>query len=932
MSQLQEPIYASAWAKSDRFTGDSMPLITHCEDTGAVAELYWEHYLSESCKRTLEEWLSTNEVSNDANQLARKLAVFLASSHDVGKLSPAFSIQVEPLRAKMESAGFLYTNPLSEKERRFYRHSLISQTATSAWLEKKFPSSSAPRIRTIACISGGHHGNFQDKSALREADPGSIGTGSEPIWQQAREALLEDLQVASGLTDDELKMITEVGLSQPCQIILTAFVIICDWIASNADLFSYHSSSTAQERALDAFNKLELPLPWLPMVTSNDEELFINRFELPKGTAPRPVQKEVMRVAREIQRPSLMIVEAPTGEGKTELAFAAAEIFAQRFGSSGVFIGLPTQATSNAMFSRTIKWLQHSVPNEDTASVNLMHGKAQFNDEFSDLKSWNLRAIGENKDDALEAHWWLSGRKKSILADFVVGTIDQVLMASLSSKHVVLRLLGLASKVVILDEVHAADEYMQVYLDSTLKWLGALGVPVIALSATLPPKRRAEMLSAYQQGRHDSKEEIENVKQSAFSVSGYPLISVAEAELAPRVAPPSGRSSSTAIEFLGIEPEELAAKVIEETKAGGCVAVIHNTVGRAQKTFGLLRETLGPEVVLLHSRFIATDRLEREAKLVNLLGPKGSRPRRLVVVATQVIEQSLDLDFDLMISDLAPIDSLIQRIGRLHRHDRLSSDRPERMRSPRLLIPGLEEASEQPPELEKGSAIVYGESLLLRTLSTLHHHLESSKTLTSPSDVPLLVERAYSDDLVAPCGWEDMWAEAESIRRKEMSAAVARAETGLVPKPAIKATSLDGWSKAKKDANENAFAKAVRDISDSIEVIAVVRDSDGVIRTLDWLDKHADEPVDLGVGLDDDFAKHIAQCSLRLPAWLAKGKLGDLVISELEKDGIPCWQSSYWLRGLLPLVLNSDLTKQVGNYLLRYSRDVGLVVEKIEES
>lgn len=165
-----------------------------------------------------------------------------------------------------------------------------------------------------------------------------------------------------------------------------------------------------------------------------------------------------------------------------------------------------------------------------------------------------------------------------------------------------------------------------------------------------------------------------------------------------------------------------------------------------------------------------------------------------------------------------------------------------------------------------------------------------------------------------------------------MSAAVARAETGLVPKPAIKATSLDGWSKAKKDANENAFAKAVRDISDSIEVIAVVRDSDGVIRTLDWLDKHADEPVDLGVGLDDDFAKHIAQCSLRLPAWLAKGKLGDLVISELEKDGIPCWQSSYWLRGLLPLVLNSDLTKQVGNYLLRYSRDVGLVVEKIEES
>lgn len=928
------PPYYVAWAKADKESGNWMPLIMHCQDAGAVAELYWDILLTPAVRGVVESWLASAGVENP-EKLAKKLSCFLVSAHDVGKLSPAFSVQVDYLQQKMCALGFKYPH-FNSAERRSTPHSAISQTAIREWLQKKFPVVSMQNIQSLACVAGGHHGNYQTMQTLNKAMPGLRGAGREPIWQKAREELLEVLQEIVGLSDKELEDLVTVGLNQPSQIILTGFTIICDWIASNADLFPYDLAAklihnTALERADIGLGNLNLPLPWQPEESTSDEELFASRFQLPANFSLRPIQRDMLDIVRKVERPTLIIVEAPTGEGKTELAFTACEILAQRFGYGGVFTALPTQATSNAMFSRMLSWLQKSVPESDFASVNLLHGKAQFNEEFTNLQNWTFTGIGESEADTLEAHWWLSGRKKAILADFVVGTIDQVLMASLVSKHVVLRMLGLAGKVIILDEIHAADEYMQVYLDGALRWLGALGIPVIALSATLPPARRAAMLRVYQEGRNDSPVEIESVCRKASNSSGYPLISLAEADVEPVISAPSGRRSEVHIEFCPENENFSVQQFISEICDGGCVAIIRNTVARAQKTYQELQTEFGEDVVLLHSRFLTNDRLKLEEKLVHLLGREGNRPKRLIVVATQVIEQSLDIDFDFMVSDLAPMDSLIQRMGRLHRHIRSKNTRPKNMQNPRFIITGFRENEQGVPIVDKGAARVYGEALLLRSLATVKEHLHSRDVIISPDDIAGLVRRAYVEDMPAPVGWEKIWQFAEQKRKAELVRLKSQAETGLVEKPKSGVQALNGWAQGIASDDEEVLSRSVRNIADSIEVVAVVKGPDGKIRTFDWLDEYANEEVDLENGLPAEFAKAIACCTVQLPGWLARGNLGDKVIEELEKDGIRSWQDSYWLKGMLPLVLNPDFTKDIGDYRIRYDKNIGFTVEKKEK-
>ena len=236
---------------------------------------------------------------------------------------------------------------------------------------------------------------------------------------------------------------------------------------------------------------------------------------------PRPMQRAAVEVARSVETPGLMIIEAPMGEGKTEAALAAAEILAARTGRGGICVALPTMATTDAMFGRVHRWLER-LPHEDGAdvrSVFLAHGKARLNEEFQGLARssgrWVMSAMGEdlreggsstrdklrNPPDSVVVSQWMQGRKKGMLANFVVCTVDQVLMGALEMKHLCLRQLALANKVVVIDECHAYDSYMRCYLNRVLEWLGAMGVPVVLLSATLPAQQRREMLTSYQRGQ-----------------------------------------------------------------------------------------------------------------------------------------------------------------------------------------------------------------------------------------------------------------------------------------------------------------------------------------------------------------------------------------------------------------------------------------------
>ena len=232
------------------------------------------------------------------------------------------------------------------------------------------------------------------------------------------------------------------------------------------------------------------------------------------------------------------------------------------------------------MFSRALRWLNNTTPDGDV-SINLIHGKAQFNEEFQRLANTGIRQIFDPVDvdpartGQVTAHWWLTGRKKSALADFVVATIDQVLLAALSAKHVLLRHLGLVGKVVILDEIHACDSYMQVYLTRALQWLGALGVPVVALSATLPSQIRFELLAAYERGRHFQDP---NYVPQLTNAIGYPLISTTWAQ--PVACLASDRTRVTRVVQLDADLD-ICQTVLSACSSGGIVAVVHNTVRAA---------------------------------------------------------------------------------------------------------------------------------------------------------------------------------------------------------------------------------------------------------------------------------------------------------------------------------------------------------------
>ena len=926
------PTIRAAWAKSENETGASMPLVTHLADTAEVARIYWQQHLSQSVRSIVELWIDEKCPSLDGPSVAHRLAIFLAATHDCGKLSPAFAMQVPSLARKMRDAGYDFIS-LSPDERRAVPHAWVSQVHLAEWLTRR-TGQRGRGVESLAVTVGGHHGAFPNNLSCP-----SRGRGTSPIWQGGRDQLLDAACEQAGLTTEELSELCRAGLSQPAQIIITGFIIVCDWIASNADLFSYTVTSPEAVRAARALTNLGLPPPWRPSPPDSDDDLWRDRFAFPAGGNPRPVQEQALAVARALSRPGLELIEAPTGEGKTEAAYAAAEILAARFGCGGVMTALPTQATSDAMFRRKQRWLEKTV--EGDVSVALSHGKAQFNEGFIALydeipPAEQHLAVTEVYDESdpssqqvIRAHWWLAGRKKSALADFVVGTIDQVLLAALVSRHVVLRHLGLAGKVVILDEIHATDQYMQVYLDRALEWLGALGTPVIALSATLPPARRAEMLQAYQRGRGDSAEDRERTASLASEAVGYPLISTTESEIAPISCPPSDRQRAARIRFLSNDQDLLVNEVTRAAEHGGCVAIIHNTVRRAQRTYRSLRDRYGDDVVLLHSQFIAEDRLTTEKRLREWLGPDGSsRPERLIVVSTQVLEQSLDLDFDIMFTDLAPIDTLIQRLGRLHRHDRAENTRPETLREAQLIITGVERRPDQEPVLEAGGKAVYGAAPLLRSLAVLETHLASHPMLTSPQDVAGLVRAAYEPDLPAPAGWTDAWFEAEQEHAAGLISQKQRAATFCVKAPARSNRALLGWSDAMSHADdEQRSVQAVRDAADTLEVVVVIRDSSGHLRSLPWLAEHADQRADLGTEIPDGLARAIARCTLRLPVWVSRGGLGDQVITELERDGLETWQRSIWLKGVLPLVLDRQFYRRVANLAFRYDREVGLLVE-----
>ncbi|MFJ4683746.1 CRISPR-associated helicase Cas3' [Streptomyces sp. NPDC088789] len=923
-------------------------------DSGNVAGKLWDEWLPDGIKSQVSAALPGAEA--DAARLVR----FLATSHDIGKAVPAFACQVEQMAERMRDCGLdMLTAKEYGTDRRLAPHGLAGQLLMQEWMGERF-GLGARVAGQFAVVAGGHHGVPPGSAQIHDLQlrPHLLRhTGpSAETWHRTQFELLDWCAELTDVTE-RLPSWRDVRLPQTLQVLLTAVVILADWIASAPELFPYAPESWQPlgpqgeaRRLRAAWEGLDLPEPWRPATPAvSTRELFAERFPQLADAEPRPVQEETVRLAREMSANGLLIIEAPMGEGKTEAALAAAEVLAARSGAGGLLLALPTRATGDAMFGRLLSWLD-ALPREGTESwsVVLAHAKAALQDTWAGLLRSGSRTIAAIDPDGdqtapsapytpgreerwrpsgLHAHQWLRGRKKQLLASFAVGTVDQLLFAALKSRHLALRHLAVAGKVVVIDEVHAYDAYMNRYLDRTLEWLAAYRVPVVLLSATLPAARRKELAAAYA-----GAESAAGIETSA---DAYPLLTAVSPGRSPLTARPaaaSNRRTAVTVERMDDDLHALADRLAADLADGGCALVVRNTVGRVLEAAEVLRDRLGDtHVTVAHSRFLAADRAANDADLLRRFGPGGERPERHVVVASQVVEQSLDVSFDLLVTDLAPVDLVLQRMGRLHRHP---TPRPTRLSRPRCVITGVDWTAVPPAPVAGSRAVYPGDWTLLRALAALAPHLDGSP-LRLPDDISPLVQRAYGDEPFEPAEWAEAAEQAGERHRALLAKKKHKAEGFLLAPVRRPGRPVYGWLEAHAgDADDSGKGRAqVRDSDETLEVLVVQRLADGRLRTVPWLDGGAPGGRG-GLELPTDFppgrraAEAVAACALTLPGRFSAPWMIDRTIAELEKFLVPAWQVKEcpWLAGELLLVLDERCQTRLAGYEVSYSPADGLRV------
>ncbi|WP_195907684.1 CRISPR-associated helicase Cas3' [Actinomyces provencensis] len=997
------PALRVCWAKTDQSEGDHptvwLPLVGHAMDAAGVMGRLWDDWLSQHQKALLAEPFGAASAP-EPDQAARRVLRFLAAAHDCGKASQSFAAQVAPLARRMRVDGGIDVPSMDTVRQRGSRdlsHGRVGEVIMTRALTSR--GASRGTARALASVVGSHHGMTVDSRTVRDTRERESEWGDAPgatartRWADVHE---EFIDFCLGLSGAEEDLRLPLRLPMSFLTLASGLTIVADWIASNATYFPladfddvdfrYLGTGGERERLRRAWESIDLPVPWNVVDAGEDATALLRRrFRLGEDAHARPLQEAAVELARSGDGPGMLLIEDAMGSGKTEAGTLAAELFAARTGASGFLFALPTQATTDAMFSRLLTYLG-TVADEKIAAAasaahaevtaSLLHGRSRFNKDASRLFSSGrdmlelalrgLEHLGDPGDvgrdiplDAgggtVVAHPWLSGRKKAPLSEFTTATIDHLLLAGLKSKHLVLRHLGLAQKVVIIDEAHASSDHMNVFLEAVLRWLGCYGVSVVILSATLHRELRQRFALAYLQGmgaggRLSPSQDLGlSVLAEGTPVPPYPRLMRVQADGVTVCAIPAALPPSRVLvraETTGSDPECVADLVDDLARDGGCVLVVRNTVGSAQALYQVLRERHpagegeDAEVRLMHSRFTAEDRRANDTWLLDHFGKEATgenrrRPERSIVVATQVVEQSLDIDFDTLVTDLAPVDILLQRIGRIHRH--AGRVRPRALSTPVCHVLGMPSDAGAVPEMDRGSTFVYGAWALLRAALVLRGAGDvEGQWVDLPADIGALVEEAYEGDLHVPDAWQTRMAGALQARDRKVADARLRAGTFLVSDPpwdAQRPTSLDGWLSVSAEGDEDGqrgFAK-VRDGDDSVEVMLLRRTTDGLQA---WAPPEGGHPEDLRTDLPPSRAavRALAMSTVKLPASLTNPRVVDRVIDEIAgRCYWQAWQESPDLRGQLFLVLGDDGTTVDGRQVT-YSSELGLRVTEKESA
>ena len=696
------------------FSAKSAPfqsILTHSIVSGLTAQALLQKYVSEGIFEricSLLDWCSDEAIH---------FVGYFTALHDIGKLAPhfAWSIASEDLRQSMEAE---HLDPSIRSPACVYRHEKTTQSILlPVWLDLGCDKKTA---KILSGILGAHH-------------QGKIGEGEVPGPRWTRYHRELERQVRAFFYGETIIRFPVIQNQNRgfFGAVLLGITILSDWIASGEFFKDAELWMTQGGIRTQVDNRISLFLQESGLHRQKDigGETFCDIWlNIPKD-GMRPLQKELENLFSQTEeRISLVLLEAPMGEGKTEAGLYAALQMAHQWKKTGFYVGLPTSATANQMVGRMRDLLALHSRDE---SVRLLHAMAWLVDgETPENPAFDT-------EDVAIARRWLEPLRRGLLSSYAVGTVDQAMMAVMLIKYGVLRLLGLSGKALVIDELHAYDVYMSEILVCLLQWCKALEIPVVLLSATLPPEKKAQLLSA-------------------FSVSGesraYPAITAVTESGRLLVQPISETTRRQQVQIvlepILHEPLQIARKAMELVADGGCACILMNTVRQAQEVFQCLQqERTEIQLLLFHAQFPAARRDEIEKECLRLFGKdKSHRPHKAILVATQVVEQSLDVDMDVMLTAVAPIDLLLQRTGRMFRHD--NTPRPSSIPGPVLhvLIPA-----------DGGMAadgFVYPECLLRQSI----HLLENRREIRIPEDIAALVADGY-DMEKAPQEELDAWLE-----------------------------------------------------------------------------------------------------------------------------------------------------------------------------
>ncbi len=496
-----------------------------------------------------------------------------------------------------------------------------------------------------------------------------------------------------------------------------------------------------------------------------------------------------------------------------------------------------------------------------------------------------------------------------------VGTVDQALMGAVRSRHQFVRLFGLAGRTVILDEIHAYDLYTSTLLERFLEWLALLGSPVIALSATLPVDTRRRLVSAYAEGCGCVEPELP-IDQP------YPRLTTFTQTTGVNVTTfPASPHVTRSLNVHWINDEEWMTALQEKLTDGGCAAVICSTVARSQAVFAQLQSHFATEELgLFHGRFLFIDRDCIERDCITKFGKPGdsktNRPLKYVLVATQVIEQSLDLDFDLMISDLAPIDLLLQRSGRLHRHED-RKNRPLKLTQPTIWL--IEPKLDETGKAEFGdSGLIYDRHVLLRTWLTLRDRVGERSSLHLPQEMDTLIESIYDKDAIPATTLEmvhqDDWQTSLAEYQKDESQDKGKADQVKLPCARGEHKPYEFTYRGDND-DDNAIAAVTRLGEKSVTVIFVQQTPAGLILPV------SKDAIDLDKAPNLPTIRSLLEHSTRI------SKKG--LVEELLKQENPKKWTSALLRHCRHVILSTQGKTQIGKWELWLDAQRGVVIESI---